>query len=99
MSAPSRAFLRVQAELQRMNKSPPHGIGMWPIGNNLESLEAVIEGPDDSPFAGGEFRLVIRIPPLYPNQPKHPKQKYRLTEQGKALLQEVLQFRVGMDAL
>lgn len=26
------------------------------------------------------------VEPLYPNQPKHPKQKYRLTEQGKALL-------------
>ena len=39
------------------------------------------------------------VEPLYPSQPKHPKQKYRLTEQGKALLQEVLQFRVGMDAL
>lgn len=23
---------------------------------------------------------------LYPEQPKHPKQKYRLTEKGKALL-------------
>ena len=24
---------------------------------------------------------------LYPDQPKHPKQKYRLTEQGKTLLE------------
>lgn len=28
------------------------------------------------------------VEPLYPNQPTHPKQKYRLTEQGKALLQD-----------
>ena len=27
------------------------------------------------------------VDPLYPDQPKHPKQKYWLTEQGKALLQ------------
>lgn len=27
------------------------------------------------------------VEPLYPNQPKHPKQKYRLTEQGKEVLQ------------
>ncbi len=27
------------------------------------------------------------VEPLYPDQPKHPKQKYRLTEEGKALLQ------------
>ena len=23
------------------------------------------------------------VEPIYPNQPKHPKQKYRLTEKGK----------------
>ncbi len=28
------------------------------------------------------------VEPLYPDQPKHPKQKYRLTEQGRALLQD-----------
>lgn len=28
------------------------------------------------------------VEPIYPDQPKHPKQKYRLTEQGKALLQD-----------
>lgn len=26
------------------------------------------------------------VEPLYPNQPKHPKQKYKLTEKGKVLL-------------
>lgn len=26
------------------------------------------------------------VEPIYPDQPKHPKQKYRLTEQGKAML-------------
>ena len=28
------------------------------------------------------------VEPLYPDQPKHPKQKYRLTEPGKVLLQD-----------
>ena len=28
------------------------------------------------------------VEPLYPNQPNHPKQKYRLTERGKSLLQD-----------
>ena len=26
------------------------------------------------------------IEPIYPDSPKHPKQKYRLTEKGKSLL-------------
>lgn len=29
-----------------------------------------------------------RVEPLYPDQPKHPKQKYRLTEAGKDLLKK-----------
>lgn len=28
------------------------------------------------------------VEPLYPENPKHPKQKYRLTEKGKKLLQK-----------
>ena len=28
------------------------------------------------------------VEPLYPNQPNHPKQKYRLTGRGKSLLQD-----------
>ena len=30
------------------------------------------------------------VEPLYPDQPKHPRQKYRLTEQGKTLLQDYM---------
>ena len=28
------------------------------------------------------------VEPLYPDSPKHPKQKYRLTEKGKSLLKD-----------
>ena len=34
-----------------------------------------------------ELKEAGLVEPLYPDQPKHPKQKYRLTEQGKALLE------------
>lgn len=30
------------------------------------------------------------VEPLYPHQPKHPKQKYRLTEKGKKYLCDIL---------
>ncbi|KAH0794948.1 ubiquitin-conjugating enzyme E2 T [Histomonas meleagridis] len=65
----NRGLLRVQKELQRMNVDPPHGIGMWPVNERLDQLEALIEGPEDSPFEGGEFRLSISIPETYPNTP------------------------------
>jgi ubiquitin-conjugating enzyme E2 T len=69
MTAPPRRFLRVQQELKRMSQDPPHGIGMWSVSDNLDTLEAQIEGPEDSPFAAGEFRLQISIPQNYPNAP------------------------------
>lgn len=67
MSTQNRGFLRVQKEIQRMNVNPPHGIFMWPVSERLDQLEALIEGPEDSPFDGGEFRLSIAIPDTYPN--------------------------------
>ena len=30
--------------------------------------------------------MEVVVEPLYPDKPKHPRQKYRLTEKGKALL-------------
>ncbi len=29
------------------------------------------------------------VEPLYPEQPNHPRQKYRLTEKGKSLLKQL----------
>lgn len=69
MSESNRAHVRVAKELERLKHSPPMGIFMWPLDDNLESLEATIEGLKDSPYEGGEFRLSITIPPKYPNVP------------------------------
>ena len=52
-----------------MNIDPPYGIYMWPVSDCLDQLEALIEGPENSPFDGGEFRLSINIPETYPNTP------------------------------
>ena len=65
----TRRTARVQKEIKMMTNDPPHGIGMWPVSDKLDSLEAMIEGPENSPFEGGEFRLAITIPDNYPNVP------------------------------
>ena len=62
-------YVRVSKELERMGKNPPTGIFMWAVGDNLENLEATIEGQPDTPYAGGEFKLSITIPQKYPNVP------------------------------
>lgn len=62
------------------------------IGENLYSVKEMIELTqlkDRENFLNNYLNPSIDagwVEPLYPNQPKHPKQKYRLTEKGKALL-------------
>ena len=62
------------------------------IGNNIYSLKELIELiglKDRENFLNNYLNPSIAndyVEPLYPESPKHPKQKYRLTEKGKVLL-------------
>ena len=94
--ASQRRLTRLQVELKRMTKDPPHGIGMWSVSDSLDNLEAMIEGPENSPFEGGEFRLTITIPPNYPNVPPLIKFKTRvyhpnIDSQGRICLDSLKQ--------
>lgn len=96
----SRRLSRLQKELNRITKDPPHGIGLWTISDNLENLEAMIEGPENSPFEGGEFRLSITIPPNYPNVPPLIKFKTKIyhpniDSQGRICLDSLKQEPLG----
>lgn len=62
------------------------------IGANLYSVKemmGLLKLKDRENFLDNHLNPAIAagfVEPTYPDQPKHPKQKYRLTEQGKALL-------------
>lgn len=95
-----RRNTRLQNELKRMTKDPPHGIGMWAVSDSLENLEALIEGPENSPFENGEFRLSITIPPNYPNVPPLIKFKTKIyhpniDSQGRICLDSLKQEPIG----
>ncbi|KAI8073811.1 ubiquitin-conjugating enzyme/RWD-like protein [Gongronella butleri] len=53
---------------------PPPGIVCYPIEDNLEHLEAYLDGPSGSPYEGGQFQLDIVLPERYPFEP--PRIKY-----------------------
>ena len=58
---------------------------------SLKEMMGMMELKDRENFLGNYLNPSMEaglVEPLYPDQPKHPKQKYRLTEQGKALLQD-----------
>ena len=62
------------------------------IGENaysVKELMELMELKDRENFLNNHLNPSISngyVEPLYPNSPKHPRQKYRLTEKGKALL-------------
>lgn len=61
---------RLKRELLRMCEKPPPGISLSQKDDkNLYILEAVIVGPEDSPYEDGVFKLEITIPENYPFSP------------------------------
>ncbi len=62
------------------------GIGMYSVKELMELLQL----KDRKNFLNNYLNPAVEaglVCPLYPESPKHPKQKYRLTEKGKSLLE------------
>jgi ubiquitin-conjugating enzyme E2 T len=58
--------LRMKREFELLQNDPPHGVGAWPSGDSMTKLSASITGPEESPFAGGTFRLSVEVTSRYP---------------------------------
>ncbi|KAK4299076.1 hypothetical protein Pmani_028627 [Petrolisthes manimaculis] len=60
---------RLKKELEQLRESPPVGVSCWPDGDDLTSFTAVIIGDDTTVYAGGMFKLEVKVPDRYPFLP------------------------------
>jgi ubiquitin-conjugating enzyme (huntingtin interacting protein 2) len=71
----SIAAARVRREINEFQKKDDcQGIILNLDGNDLMKLRGEIDGPPDTPYAGGKYQLAIEIPSTYPFNP--PKVKF-----------------------
>ncbi|KAL9644237.1 hypothetical protein ABK040_005698 [Willaertia magna] len=72
MSTPCKR--RLMRDFKKMSNDPPQGISATPKENDIMFWDAVIFGPEDTPWEGGTFKLTISFTEDYPNKP--PKVKF-----------------------
>ncbi|KAJ6808374.1 uncharacterized protein M6B38_166700 [Iris pallida] len=60
---------RLMRDFKRLQQDPPAGISGAPHDNNIMLWNAVIFGPDDTPWDGGTFKLTLQFSEDYPNKP------------------------------
>jgi ubiquitin-conjugating enzyme E2 G2 len=77
----SVASKRLFQEYKSLLTNPPDGITAGPISeDDLFVWEAMIQGPEGTPFEGGIFPAELRFPKDYPLNP--PKMKFLMGDGG-----------------
>eukprot|EP00775_Hariotina_reticulata_P002401 gene2401-2705_t len=75
MSTPARK--RLMRDFKRLRQDPPQGVNGSPNPDNIMLWNAVIFGPEDTPWDGGTFKLTLEFSEEYPN--KAPVVKFKST--------------------
>ncbi|KAF8119060.1 hypothetical protein N665_0001s0116 [Sinapis alba] len=78
MAQAARLSMRMQKELKLLLSDPPHGASFPHLSSaasgsadfsSFSTIDAHIEGPEDTVYANGIFNVKIQIPERYPFQP------------------------------
>ncbi len=63
------AMKNLLAQLKDLRATPPTGWTVTPDESNVSIIEAVLEGPEASPFENGRFKVRLLIPEDFPYSP------------------------------
>jgi len=70
MTTSSLAAKRLFSEYRTLSQDPPEGITAGPVSeDNMFVWEALIQGPEGTPFDGGIFPAELKFPKDYPLSP------------------------------
>lgn len=58
---------RLRNDLKKIYSDPPPGISASPVDSDIFCWNAIISGPENTPFEGGIFRLRLEFNKDYPN--------------------------------
>jgi len=72
---------RIRSDLEAIVRHPNPYIHVAPHEDDITHIEALIIGPEDTPYAGGFFHFDMRFPHDYPWNP--PKVLLRTTDSGR----------------
>jgi len=76
MSTPARR--RLMRDFKRLQEDPTLGVSGAPSEHNIMVWNAIIFGPQDTPFEDGTFRLTLEFTEEYPNKPPTVKFKTKM---------------------
>ena len=68
-SSRTPAQKRLMRDFKKITADAPAGISAAPIDMNILKWQAVIFGPEETPWSGGTFKLLIDFAEEYPNKP------------------------------
>lgn len=66
---PPHVLRQVSRELCELVRKPPEGIKVFPNERDVTDIEASLEGPQGTPYAGGLFKLRLVLPKDFPASP------------------------------
>ena len=66
---------RLMRDFKKLQEEPPNGLSASPMEDSIMNWDAVIFGPEDTPWEGGTFRLSLEFTEDYPN--KSPTVKFK----------------------
>ena len=64
----TNARKRLMRDFKRIQQDPPAGVQAAPLDNNVMVWQAVIIGPDDTPWEGATLKLLLEFTEEYPTK-------------------------------